>query len=148
MIGEEQKPAVKVVAEETDEILANPGMGWETFHRTCKADNNLPSWIPSTVQYARWGWRELEPQPGKVAYDFLDRVLKESHDSGQELAFWVMYGSPYKGRLDYPDWLKEIGGRILIAGRQRHDDDRLAPGAGSAVRPVRSTTPTKGDSPC
>jgi len=25
---------VTVTPEETDEILANPGMGWETFHRT------------------------------------------------------------------------------------------------------------------
>ena len=60
---------VTVTPEETDEILANPGMGWETFHRTSKADKNLPSWIPSTVHYARWGWRELEPQPGKIDYD-------------------------------------------------------------------------------
>ena len=59
---------VTVTPEETDEILANPGMGWETFHRTSKRDKNLPSWIPSTVHYARWGWRELEPQPGKIDY--------------------------------------------------------------------------------
>ena len=106
---------VTVTPEETAEILANPGMGWETFHRTSKADKNLPSWIPSTVQYARWGWRELEPQPGKIAYDLLDRTLKESHDSGQKSAFRVMCCSPYKDRLYHPDWLKDIGGRILMA---------------------------------
>ena len=100
---------VTVTPEEIDEILANPGMGWETFHHTSKQDKNLPSWIPSTVQYARWGWRELEPEPGKIDYAFLDKVLKEAHDSGQ------MCYSPYKGRLYHPDWLKEIGGRILIA---------------------------------
>ena len=55
---------VVVMPEETDEILANPGMGWETFHHMSKQDKNLPSWIPSTIQYARWGWGELEPQPG------------------------------------------------------------------------------------
>lgn len=115
VIGEEQKPVVTIVPEETDEILANPGMGWETFHRTSKADKNLPSWIPSTVQYARWGWRELEPQPGKIAYEFLDKILKESHDSGQKLAFRVMCCSPYKGRPYHPAWLKEVGGRELMA---------------------------------
>jgi hypothetical protein len=47
---------VLVVPEETDEILANPGMGWETFHRTANQDKNLPLWIPSTIHYARWGW--------------------------------------------------------------------------------------------
>ena len=74
---------VVVTPEETDEILANPGMGWETFHRTSKQDKNLPSWIPSTVHYARWGWRELEPQPGKIDYAFLDGVLKESRRRGR-----------------------------------------------------------------
>ena len=113
--GQDQKRIVTVVPEETDEILANPGMGWETFHRTSKADKNLPAWIPSTVQYARWGWRELEPQPGKLDYAFLDKVLKESHDSGQKLAFRVMCCSPYKGRPYHPAWLKDVGGRELMA---------------------------------
>ena len=27
---------VRVAPEETNEILANPGMGWETFHRTAE----------------------------------------------------------------------------------------------------------------
>jgi len=50
---------VRVEPKETDAILANPGMGWETFHRTADDDKNLPSWIPSTVHYARWGWGTL-----------------------------------------------------------------------------------------
>ena len=32
-----------VAPEGTDELLANPGMGWETFHRTSAMDKNLPS---------------------------------------------------------------------------------------------------------
>lgn len=119
VMGQDQNRIVKIVPEETDEILANPGMGWETFHRTSKQDKNLPSWIPSTVHYARWGWRELEPRPGKIDYAFLDKVLKESHDSGQTLAFRVMCCSPDEGRLYHPDWLKDIGGTILMADYQR-----------------------------
>ena len=34
---------VVVTPEETDEILANPGMGWETFHHTSKQDKSLPA---------------------------------------------------------------------------------------------------------
>ena len=64
---------VVVKPEETDEILANPGIGWETFHQTSKQDKNLPSWIPSTIHYARWGWGELEPQPGKLNTEFWTR---------------------------------------------------------------------------
>ena len=69
-LAEEQ---VIVKPEETDEILANPGIGWETFHQTSKQDKSLPKWIPSTIQYARWGWGELEPQPGKLNTAFWTR---------------------------------------------------------------------------
>jgi len=98
---------VVVTPEETDEILANPGMGWETFHRTSKQDKNLPSWIPSTVHYARWGWGQLESQPGTLNTEFLDKVLKETHNSGQKLAFRVMCCSTTKGR-PYRLVLKEL----------------------------------------
>ena len=80
-----QQALVTVVPEETDELLANPGVGWETFHRTSKQDRNLPSWIPSTLHYARWGWGELEPKEDAIDYAFLDRVLKDTHDSAQKL---------------------------------------------------------------
>jgi len=106
---------VVVTPEETDEILANPGIGWETFHHTSKQDRNLPSWIPSTVHYARWGWGELEPEPGKLNTVFLDNVLKETHDSGQKLAFRVMCCSTYKGHPYHPKWLTQVGGKELTA---------------------------------
>ncbi len=53
---------VTVSPEQTDEILTNPGMGWQTFHHTASEDRNLPSWIPSTVHYARWEcrWRGFQ----------------------------------------------------------------------------------------
>ena len=57
---------VTVVPEETDELLANPGIGWQTFHRTRTRDRNLPDWLPSTVHYARWGWGTLEPKTGEI----------------------------------------------------------------------------------
>ena len=112
VLAEDQQVAVK--PEETDEVLANPGMGWETFHQTSKQDKSLPEWIPSTVQYARWGWGELEPQPGKLNTDFLDKVLKETRDSGQKLAFRVMCCSTTKGQPYHPKWL-EVGGKELQA---------------------------------
>src|SRR5271166_5787760 len=70
---------VTITPEQTSEILTNPDMGWETFHHSNRHDRNLPSWIPSTVYYIRWGWGELEPRPGKINYDLLDRVMKDSH---------------------------------------------------------------------
>jgi hypothetical protein len=106
---------VKIIPQQTDEILANPVMGWETFHRSSRLDRNLPSWIPSTVYYVRWGWGELEPRPGKIAFDLVDRTLQEAHDSGQTLAFRVMCCSTTRNEPYHPRWLTEIGGKELIA---------------------------------
>jgi len=106
---------VVVVPDETDEILANPGMGWQTFHRTAKQDKNLPSWIPSTVHYARWGWGELEPTPGNLNTAFLDKVLKETRESGQKLAFRVMCCSTSRNAPYHPKWLVEVGGKEITA---------------------------------
>jgi len=112
---------VTVVPEETDELLANPGMGWQTFHCTKDQDKNLPDWVPSTIHYARWGWGDLEPEPGEINYAFLDQILKETHAAGQKLAFRVMCCSTSPGRPYHPAWLDEVGGRIIIAdyGNQR-----------------------------
>ncbi|MBN1815858.1 MAG: DUF4832 domain-containing protein [Sedimentisphaerales bacterium] len=104
---------VTIRPEETDELLANPGMGWQTFHRTRNNDKNLPDWIPSTVHYARWGWGTLEPSPGQIDYDFLDRILEQTHAAGQRLAFRVMCCSTTPDRPYHPVWLQEAGGKVL-----------------------------------
>ena len=77
-----------------------PTPAWAGRHSTGRRtqDKNLPSWIPSTVHYARWGWGTLEPEKGKIDYDFLDGVLKETRESGQQLAFRVMCCSTYPRR--------------------------------------------------
>ena len=106
---------VVVTPEATDELLANPGMGWETFHWASAKDKNLPAWIPSTVQYIRWGWREMEPSPGALNTDLIDRKLSESRASGQKLAFRVMCCSPYDKRTYHPGWLAEAGGKVYEA---------------------------------
>jgi len=103
---------VIVIPEETDALLANPGMGWQTFHRTRVDDKNLPAWIPSTVHYARWGWGTLEPELGKIDYDFLDGVLKETREAGQTLAFRAMCCSTSPGRPYHPAWLRKMGGAV------------------------------------
>jgi len=112
------KPGLVVVKpEETDAILANPGMGWQTFHRTRDQDKSLPAWIPSTVHYARWGWGQIEPRQGRIDVDFLDGVLKASREAGQTLAFRVMCCSTTPRQPYHPAWLREIGGRIIRTQR-------------------------------
>ncbi len=110
---------VTVTPETTDAILANPGIGWETFHHPARQDKNLPAWIPSTIHYVRWGWNRLEPEQGQIDEEFIDDVLKETRASGQQLAFRVMCCSPYPGREYHPGWLREIGGEIV---KTRHHE--------------------------
>jgi hypothetical protein len=105
---------VTVRPEESDELLANPGIGWETFHRTRDRDENLPDWIPSTVHYARWGWGTVEPRPGEIDHAFFEKVLAETRAAGQRLAFRVMCCSTSRGRPYHPDWLEGAGGRVLV----------------------------------
>ncbi len=104
---------VRITPEETDEILANPGVGWETFHRASDHDKNLPAWIPSTIHYIRWGWGELEPERGRIDNDLLDDVLKETRQAGQKLAFRVMCCSTYPRQPYHPRWLRDIGGNVV-----------------------------------
>jgi hypothetical protein len=115
-----QPDNVVVTPEETNEILANPGMGWETFGVPAKLDKSLPDWIPSTVYYTRWGWASVEPQPGKLDTEMLDYALKQAHDSGQKLAFRVSCCSNRAGEPTHPAWLTEVGGRELQARYNRY----------------------------
>jgi hypothetical protein len=112
---------VTVSPEETKELLANPGIGWQTFHRTRDKDKNLPDWIPSTVQYARWGWGTVEPRPGEIDYAFLDKTLAESRAAGQKLALRVMCCSTSLGRPYHPDWLQKAGGKVLTVDYEGRD---------------------------
>ncbi|MBM4032713.1 MAG: DUF4832 domain-containing protein [Planctomycetes bacterium] len=123
-LGAEEQPMITVAPKETDELLANPGIGWQTFHRTRTQDKSLPDWLPSTMHYARWGWGTLEPEPGKLDTAFLDKVLKESREAGQSLAFRVMCCSTTPRDPYFPKWLKDAGGKIIEA---QHGDGPLLP---------------------
>ncbi len=101
---------VTIFPPETDEILSNPGIGWQTMSRTAIQDKNLPSWIPSRVCYYRWAWERYEPEQGKIDREFLDSYLQQAREANQTLALRVM--TTYPGRKNYPDWLKNIGGKI------------------------------------
>jgi hypothetical protein len=109
--GDQQYSVVQPT--EIDDLLANPGIGWETFLRPAAEDTNLPEWIPSTIQYIRWGWKQLEPEPSRINTDLLDCALRRSRASGQQLAFRVKCCNPDKHAPDHPAWVTHAGGREL-----------------------------------
>jgi hypothetical protein len=107
------EPLVVCAPRATDELLANPGIGWETFGTTRDRDAHLPDWIPSTIAYYRWNWRQLEPRPSQLDTGLIDRTLAACRAAGQKLALRVMCCSPTKGRPYHPAWLTDVGGREL-----------------------------------
>jgi hypothetical protein len=108
-------PNVTVNPVESHEIIANPGMGWQTFHLTRNEDKNLPSWIPSTICYSRWSWNEVETQPGKLDTAFIDTAIQKARGCGQKTAFRIKACSPNIGKPFHPAWLKAAGGKEIMA---------------------------------
>jgi len=99
---------VTVKPRESDALLANPGMGWETFHRFADEDPNLAG-LPSSTAYFRWYWYQVEPEKDEINWELFDETLRKAHKAGQKLAFRIMCcgtGSRYHYS---PKWLKEQG---------------------------------------
>ncbi|MEK7474615.1 MAG: DUF4832 domain-containing protein [Candidatus Coatesbacteria bacterium] len=118
--------AVSVDLGETDELLANPGIGWETFGQFADEDPNLAG-LPSGVAYFRFYWRELEPVEGRIDFARLDGLLAHARKAGQTFAFRVMCAGTGGNYLEVPQWLKDGGCRgfeYTYGG-----DDEGAPGA-------------------
>jgi hypothetical protein len=118
---------VMIRPEPTDDLLTNPGMGWETFGYPRPADNHLPDEIPSTIQYVRLGWGKLEPQPGTIDTAFLKGKITESRRTGQQLALRVKCCNPDKRTREHPTWLGNVGGRELLVDFNGGPADILIP---------------------
>ena len=111
---------VRISPPTTDAILANPGMGWETFHRTAADDRNLPAGfrLPSiTCDGAGGHWSR--PGPDRL-YVPRRGTLRQTREAKQKLAFRVMCCSK-PSRPYHPAWLQSAGGRsppLAMAWRQ------------------------------
>ena len=80
---------IRVEPVEIQDVLANPGMGWQTFHRFADEDPNLHG-IPTGAAYIRFGWKELEPEEGRIDFAQFDGLLAHARKAGQKLGFRVM----------------------------------------------------------
>ena len=78
-----------VTPKEIDALLANPGMGWQTFHRFADQDKELAG-LPSGSAYFRFYWNEIEKEEGKIDFPMFDRLLEHAHRAGQKLALRIM----------------------------------------------------------
>lgn len=105
---------------ETDALLANPGMGWQTFHTFADEDRHLQG-LPSASAYFRFYWREIEGADSAIDFARFDDLLAHARRAGQKLAFRIMCtgSSEY---MDVPAYLKEQGARGVefVYGDRRH----------------------------
>ena len=98
---------IRVEPVEIQDVLANPGMGWQTFHRFADEDPNLHG-IPTGAAYLRFGWKELEPEEGRIDFAQFDGLLAHARKAGQKLGFRVMIAA--SGGSGYaPEWLRAKG---------------------------------------
>jgi hypothetical protein len=118
---------VKVRPAEIQDVLANPGMGIQTFQRYNGDSLNpgvewseegptqvltppaeKPDFPVSSVAYCRWHWSVLEPTQGKVRWEIIDLALHEARRHRQRLAIRLM---PYDPKHALPQWYRESGAR-------------------------------------
>ena len=125
---------IRVLPKEIDDVLINPGIGFQTFQRF-NGDklNEGVGWTEgfdieyqkfdgtlvvkdhpmTSIAYFRVYWRYLEPEMGKYNWAMIDRALKMAHDRGQTLALRIApYGSGKKSNdpTDVPEWYRAIIG--------------------------------------
>lgn len=108
-----------------DDILVNPGIGLQTFQRFDGQPLNPPlTWSEagpvdppvdaaaradfpsSSIAYFRWFWSQIEPAPGELQLDVVDRAIAAARAHGQTLSFRVM---PYDAEHPLPAWLRGQG---------------------------------------
>lgn len=103
--------AVRVRFEESDELLGNPGMGWQTFFEAAEGDDSLAG-LPSSVYYHRFGWGELQERSGEYDWTALEEAIEAARRSGQTLAFRVSTTGTNPRRRFVPEYLEGAGCRI------------------------------------
>jgi len=103
-------PSVTVLPVESKALMANPGMGWQTFHTYADVDPDLVG-LPSGSAYFRFTWKALEPTDGNIDFDLVQKTLSKARAAGQSLMFRVMTAG--SGQEYAPDWLASAGCKLM-----------------------------------
>lgn len=130
-----------VMPAESDELLVNPGMGFQTYQRfngdptekrnywnddgptsySLTPDSLWNRNYPDTsMAYVRWFWERLEREQGNVRWEIIDNALAEAAKRGQQLHMRIM-SHDHAGLL--PEWYLKKG-RTISFGEPRPDGKR------------------------
>lgn len=110
--------SVTVRPRAIDDVLFNPGIGVEMWHRATWG--SVPKSYPEvTLTYYRWYWGEIEPGRGDIRWDLIDAAFEDAASQGDRLGLRIMtvggrrQGS-YQGKtgsMAVPEWWAErVGG--------------------------------------
>lgn len=97
--------------ETVDDAIANPGVGFETFHcfnrddRMVRAEN----YPQCSIAYFRFYWDKLEPRQGTYNFDLIDSLLQIGKACGQGLALRFMPTASANLNTGTPKWFVETG---------------------------------------
>ena len=120
-----------IAPEPTDEVLLNPGMGFETFNSFNEDERNLlaENYPRCSIAYYRFDWDTLEPQEGRYAFDVIDTRLQKARNNGQDLAIRIMSTRPADLNRGTPKWFmaKAAGYWYSKDGRQGWAPDHNDP---------------------
>jgi hypothetical protein len=98
----------RVQPREIKDLLANPGMGWQTFMKFADEDPALAG-LPSSAAYFRWYWKQVEPKDSEINWAMFDNLLARARKAGQQVAFRIMTAGTGRDYDYSPPWLREIG---------------------------------------
>ena len=92
--------------EATDEILVNPAVGFETFHRFSSDPRitRLEYYPKCSIAYFRFYWDALEPREGNYNFNQIDSLLDKGRQNGQDLALRFMPMSTTNAKNGTPKW--------------------------------------------
>ena len=104
-----QADNIIIEPEETDEVLVNPGMGFETFHSFNTDQQNIlaENYPVCSIAYFRFYWDRLEPQEGRYNFELIDSLLERAQQNGQDLALRFMPTSSADLTAGTPQWYME-----------------------------------------
>ena len=132
-----------------DDVLLNPGIGFNTFQRfngdklnegfkwtegfpieyqDFDGDLTNEDHPQSTVAYFRVYWRYLEPEKGAYQWDMLDKAFATARSRGQSLMLRIApygHGVLENKDLDVPDWFRAMVGPETFNNWAVHPENPL-----------------------
>jgi len=95
--------------EATDEVLINPGIGFETFHSFNGDQQKIfaENYPECSIAYFRFYWDKLEPQEGRYNFELIDSLLEKAQERGQDLALRFMPTNSADLSSGTPQWYME-----------------------------------------